>query len=382
MKYLERLVICLALVGFLAVNSQAQSVPTRPACLEKSGDMLAGNPKNGINDVGDIYVWKDAVNIYVEYVILDPTPENPLDNWYITATQVEVASDPLLIPQSKGNPVPGRFTYKMEHDYVTGYIEIIPLRPGLYDMVAVAAHADVCRGGLDGIAAALPDYLEVRISNTYSPRQAYFSLVEVRNDTWLNGEHFNEGFCIDRGHGILAEWGWLPAKAYSSYDLPLPPGYEGEPLVDRPENLDLVNWMMNQNFIGKPCLAPDGSDLGLGLIDWYDLQVAIWKLLDDETEWVTTSPINVPRVQYLMDRAAMHDGYIPICNEMLWVLIAPYWPENSMQCQTFIIPVPIPCQTCETAWAGEVLGAKAYQYLFPGKNWATYLLVTPLSSCP
>ncbi len=49
MKYLERLVICLALVGFLAVNSQAQSVPTRPACLEKSGDMLAGNPKNGIN---------------------------------------------------------------------------------------------------------------------------------------------------------------------------------------------------------------------------------------------------------------------------------------------------------------------------------------------
>ncbi len=102
-------------------------------------------------------------------MILDPTPENPLDNWYITATQVEVASDPLLIPQSKGNPVPGRFTYKMEHDYVTGYIEIIPLRPGLYDIVAVAAHADVCRGGLDGIAAALPDYLEVRISNHLFP---------------------------------------------------------------------------------------------------------------------------------------------------------------------------------------------------------------------
>jgi len=372
MRNAGRLLLFLALIGSLTVLGRAQAGPTRPAGLAKAGDMLAGNPKNGIKDVGDIYVWKDCSNIYVEYLIVDPTPANPLDNWFITNTQVEVAMGMPSIPQKNGNPIPGQFTYKLEHDYVAGYIETIPLN-GFTGQVAIAAHADVCSGGLNALAAAMPDYLEVKVANDFSPRLAYFSTVEIQADTWLNGLYTNQGWCVDRGHGIDAAWGFIPAKAYSSYDLPLPLGIQGDALVDKPENLDIVNWLLNQNFIGKDCG-------GYGLVTWVDVQVAIWKLLDNETEFTTYDPYDPNRVKCLIDTAALHDGYVPSCREKLWVVISPN--REGLQCQTIIIPVPVPCEKCETAWAGEVLGPKAYQYLFPGKNWATYLFLVPFSTCP
>jgi len=370
----------------MAVMSTAQTRPATP-----SGDIIVGNPaKDTDKDVGDIYIWRESgfpETLFVELQIVDNTPEDILDNWLISHVYVDIGLYPGLtgIPQAKGNPIPGHFSFKEAVEHETSYRLAIDLNdPALSSMgifpttspIAVAVHASVCQGGLDVLKYAMPTDFQVRVMDDDPPRLSYFPIVEIQNDTWLNGIYYDVGWCADRDHGILAEYGWVHANAYSSYDLPLPLGIDGENIIDYPENLDIVNWLLNQNFVGKLCLAPDGiTDLGYGTITFVDVQVAIWKLLDDEPGWPETfDPYSQDRVTYMMNLANAHDGYKPGCNEKLWVIIASdYLPTMPWQLQTLLIPVPIPCEECKTAWAA-VWDGEAYQYPFPGKNWATYLL--------
>ena len=83
-----------------------------------------------------------------------------------------------------------------------------------------------------------------------------------------------EGWCIDTDRLISDNTNYT-AKVYSSYE-PLPAG-----LVEHPENLDLVNWIINQNYVGKPA---GGS---LGNYTYGDVQLAIWTLIEDQvsTGW-------------------------------------------------------------------------------------------------
>lgn len=87
-------------------------------------------------DVGDVSVWNDGENLYVKYVIDTET------DWCLTETHLRVADSVDSIPQKNGNPIPGKFDYKNEHDCVTEYTYTIPLGdwdPALY----IAAHAVV-----------------------------------------------------------------------------------------------------------------------------------------------------------------------------------------------------------------------------------------------
>ena len=60
--------------------------------------------------VGNVEVWNDDSNLYVKYD-LD-------DQWCLTEYHLDVATSPGDIPQTKkGNPIPGKFTYKDELDY-------------------------------------------------------------------------------------------------------------------------------------------------------------------------------------------------------------------------------------------------------------------------
>jgi hypothetical protein len=369
MKSLSKSVFLAALILFTAVAGYGQD---RPEGLSKSGDMIAGGGNlASAKDVGDIYIWRDCANIYVEFAIVDGTPGDYMDNWYITATHVEIALSMAEIPQAKGNPVPGRFTYKSEHDAVTGYIHMIPLNGFAGVPVAIAAHADVCQvGGAQGVMAALPaDPFQVMVT-FYDPlKTAYFPTVVIQNDTWLDGTHYN-GWCVDVNRTIVPGT-WYDSMAYSSYDPALPAG-----LVDNPDNLDLLNWLINADLVGKP--ATDEWNGSLGIYTWMDVQTAIWSLMDDDVSLFQDLGANTVRVDRILALAGAQEGYMPECGDFMVILISPYAPCASTQNQTLIIKVPVPCEgACETAWGAQWIDG-TWLWPFPGKNWATYMwLIVP-----
>lgn len=81
----------LALMLALPLMSQAAPAGTKVA------DLFAGKT----TDVGDVFVWNDATNYYVEI--------NMDDAWCMTESHVIVAALVADIPQANGNPIPGRF---------------------------------------------------------------------------------------------------------------------------------------------------------------------------------------------------------------------------------------------------------------------------------
>jgi hypothetical protein len=102
-------------------------------------------------DVGTVTVLDDGSYLYVKY--------STTGGWYLTETHLAVvvaAGDyPSEIPQTKtGNPIPGRFPYKMTHNpAVTEYtytIEFSKIGAKAGDTLYIAAQAEVIRVSGDG----------------------------------------------------------------------------------------------------------------------------------------------------------------------------------------------------------------------------------------
>ncbi|MFW9970747.1 MAG: thioester domain-containing protein [Candidatus Odinarchaeota archaeon] len=233
----------------------------------------------------------------------------------------------------------------------------------------IAAHADVCTysgfsSDADAFIASLPTTATLGVFRTLNP--SYFE-THITNGDILDGI-FN-GWCIDTDRSIVDFPTTYCAYVYSSYDEYLPSS-----MIEYPENLDLINWIVNQDFVGQAYSATEQYTMG-------DVQVAIWTLTEN---WIPDPPFlenNVgPYKQYRVDTIvasaqANGEGFIPGCippqNRMV-VLLFPH------DCGTFefpvaqitFIPFPIPCVqvNCETAWGnGDD---------FPGRNWATYITYT------
>lgn len=99
-----------------------------------SKDLLAGQTI----DVGEVLVWNDDENLYVEFVASG--------DWCITETHVHVFTDNLDfndITLKNGNPPPGKFDYKDEHDCVADHTYEIPLNWSPDIELYIAAHAVV-----------------------------------------------------------------------------------------------------------------------------------------------------------------------------------------------------------------------------------------------
>lgn len=89
--------------------------------------------------VGEIQVWDDATNLYVNYHMYSA-------EWALTETHLDVVVGDTGdgIPQKNGNPIPGKFDYKTNHNYVLDYLYTIPLSDlgvSAGDDVSIAAHA-------------------------------------------------------------------------------------------------------------------------------------------------------------------------------------------------------------------------------------------------
>ncbi len=101
-------------------------------------DLIAGQHI----DVGDIKICNNGESLFIKF--------NTTAGWYMTETHLAVETTVDDIPQTKkGNPIPGKFSYKVTHNPVVGqYTYKIDLESAGFaqgDEIFVAAHADVQR---------------------------------------------------------------------------------------------------------------------------------------------------------------------------------------------------------------------------------------------
>jgi len=302
--------------------------------------------------VGEVRVWNDDMNVYVKYVITNP-------DWCMTETHLAVEQNLEDIPQNPGGPIPGQFEYSDELDCAPEHIYTIPFTSG--NQVYIAAHAaveTVCGyedPDLALFAGTLPTTATIMTTDPYLNGPAYFPIVNVdASDDPLTGDY--EGWCVSTSLGIKAE---VPhtANVFSSYDFP-------DGLVDFPENIDKINWILNQQFVGKPTECnPD-----LPVYTYGSVQRAIWSLIDNENSTLSLGPYSLCQITEILDGAEEYGlFYEPGCNEFVGVLLEPFTPTG-LPAQPLIIPSPLPCDPVfcdETAWGDGT------RFTDPG-NWATY----------
>jgi hypothetical protein len=314
-------------------------------------DLIAGGGDGGGVDAGDVLVWDDGVYLYVKYVTED--------GWCMTDIHLQVATSLDGIPQSNGNPVPGQFDIKDEFDsciYEKTYS--FPLSEYRSTELYIAAHAVVQKlldPDLDAFVASLPDQVQMKVKYPYSGAPASFETTIIGDP--LTGTY--KGWCVDTGHMIANEV-WYTANVYSSYET-LPAG-----LVDYPENLDLVNWIYNQDIVGQT------SPGGYGTYTYGDVQRAIWTLIEDNILSTGLFEWSPDRVDEIVGAAeANGEGFEPGCGDLVVVILQPVIGDDvTTVAQVTIVGVPLQCDEdkSETAWgAGDD---------FPGANWAMYITYT------
>ncbi|MBO6589808.1 MAG: hypothetical protein JJ885_06985 [Muricauda sp.] len=173
---------------------------------------------------------------------------------------------------------------------------------------------------------------------------AYFDL--TINDTELAGAY--AAWCMDFEAALNAGQ-CFEGNAYSSYSVIPDSG------IEQPENFDLINWIINQNFVGK---ASSGGEL----FTFGDVQYAMWVLIDnlayDCNDCSNLNPWEINRAQEIIDAALLNgEGYEPGIGDLLGVVIIP--TDNTVQ--SVIIGIPLECEqepslSCETAFARGSVG--------------------------
>ncbi|MBT9313238.1 SdrD B-like domain-containing protein [Leptothoe kymatousa] len=196
---------------------------------------------------------------------------------------------------------------------------------------------------IQSLSAALPQQLTLkavnRIHNHYTdpndPTDTSYVDLVIEDGGALNGTV--DGFCIDSdrdiGFGVDENFNGqidantnevgssYTAKVYSSYE-PLPDALVGTGLIEKPENLDLLNWIINQDFTYQT--SPSG-----GNYTWADLQRAIWTLIDDENS--TAGGVGPEgdywqqaRVDEIVAAARTNgEGFVPSFGQKMGVIIVP-----------------------------------------------------------
>lgn len=158
----------------------------------------------------------------------------------------------------------------------------------------------------------------MNVTHLQSPAKSYFT-VNVTDDGPLNGTF--PGWCADWNTHI--EDGVQYNATFWSSLAAVPTD-----VVDHPENLDLVNWIINQNFVG--------NTYTLG-----DVQLAIWSLIDDEFDASTVGPYSQARVDTIVGLAKKNgEGYDPGCRKLVGIILIPSDPTDGHHTQNTIILVP------------------------------------------
>ena len=131
-KYFDRLRL-LAIVLFMLLLSSLLTVNVSASVY--CGTSTTVTLWAGQNmDAGTVEIGNDGTNLYVTF--------STTGNWLIAETHVHVATSMEDIPQRNGNPIPGQFDYKTNHDpAVNTFTYTIPLIWDAGTDLVIAAHA-------------------------------------------------------------------------------------------------------------------------------------------------------------------------------------------------------------------------------------------------
>jgi hypothetical protein len=344
-------------------------------------NLYAGTPFHGDSSakiVGEVRVWNDAANLHVQYLLSN-------GEWELVSTHLHVALSLAAIPQTGGgNPKVGQFQYSRSYDPgVHGDEFEIPNSWGTGAELYIAAHAVVrtqngFAGDVCSLASTLPGVVPaaVQLQPYHGPIITSYFGIEIFDDSILSSP-LRHGWCIDTDHNVLYDFRidfnvYLPYPCITEPPLPALP----EDAVEYPENLDLVNWIINQAFEEKQ--SPSTGEF----YTYGDVQWAIWKLIDDNIPDAALPNLRdwdeARAMEIVTAAVANGEGFVPGCGQKVAIIlfspdIFPFPGTNENRVQTLLIEVPVPCVPSyrdETAWAGNGL-ANPLQ-TFPGSSWALY----------
>jgi hypothetical protein len=187
--------------------------------------------------------------------------------------------------------------------------------------------------------------LKFKVTYPSGGSDAYFTPTDVSFDGGTNISFSTDSWCIDTDH-VIYQNTWYCAVMYSSFDYPI--GLDDTIW----ENLDLVNFILNQGYVGT------ASPGGYGTYTYGDVQRAIWTLVDPNS----TSGLgswNVDRVnEILADAAAVGAlgdatiSYEPPCDGVAGVVIKPVncdtggWNTQLLIAQVLVAEYPAVCGEC------------------------------------
>jgi Flp pilus assembly pilin Flp len=273
----------------------------------------------GEGTVGDVVVVNNGDTISVAYTIND--------GWCLDSTHLHVGF----------GAIPELEDYTYEHpnlDCATSDFFEVDGTAGADLTVALAAgvHQDARADN-----NALTSYHGRVTENVAHPGGDSYFNTTVSGD--ITGTF--DGFCIDTTRGI-STGPTYNSEVWSSYDPSFPDG-----VIGYKENLDLVNYIINQDYTAH------GYTMG-------DVQRAIWTVIGPKVSTSGIGSYSQSRVDRIVDEATTNgDGFVPDCEGgVVALILQPLKSNGKTAAQVTIIETPMaaigactPVSTDQTAFA-------------------------------
>ena len=299
--------------------------------------------------VGEVLICDDGYDLMVTY---DATGGAVLSTTHLYAS--------LDAPR---HHAPGRFDYK--HEDISTQVDdfsiaLSDLGAASGDTLYLAAHADtnLIVGYEEPVLELAPEIPDTVTISSTRPGGSYW-VTTVSDGGDLDGTY--PGWRVDTGH-TMAPGATYTAAVYTSYEA------AAAGFVDQPENLDQVNWILNQDFIGQTSPGCGGA-YTMG-----DVQRSIWTLIEGTNSTAGLGSWSQCRVNEIVAAAvAAGEGFEPGCMQQMAVLLVPINASGGQAAQIIVaqvtvIEVDLECAPIlggeETAWA-------AGEYDFR-RSWASY----------
>jgi hypothetical protein len=299
-------------------------------------------------------------------------------------THVYADRDNPITPPDKG--APGRFPFKHEDLSANECIQTDPYVITDFDLVcdeiaSLAAHAVVCEPSTEADWGQLLDLVDRsagmsgQVMTRVSLHDNGTSLdVEILDGGGLSGVHAGWFADLDRKMSLRTVYfAEIVSTLSIGHDGSIVPNPSAAKLIEYPDNLSSVNWVINQGFPGR------NSTCGGTFTDG-DVQRAIWELLEDDQPTDGLQTWDQCRVNEIVAAATQQGyGYIPGCDDSVAVILNPVGHRGENIARIAIAEIDlgttsIGCQRrspgdCETAWAQSLGG----DIPFPrGGGWGSY----------
>lgn len=286
-----------------------------------------------------------------------------ITGYYMTESHLSVTNSLSAVPTNdQKNPQVGLFSYSMKHEPAVNTYTYYAIPVGSIILAhAVAGAAVDYIANLPALDAALPSTASIKVKYPVAGGASYFTTT-VTNGGVLDGTY--EGWCVDVDHYIYENVQYS-VEVYSSYNPVV--GTLG--LVEFPENIDKVNWIINQDFVGKT------SPGGFGTYTFGDVQRAIWELIEDTQSTNGLGVWSQYRVNEIKEAAEFAgEGFVPHCGQVVALMLRPFNSSGPMGIQITVAQVTLinfnlvctpVIEKTETAWAAGLD--------FGGNNWAKYI---------